>query len=65
LRLHPFEVRFLARRQPPDRWVIDLGAADDRLIPPAEYDGVARAEDRLYVAPEHVPLFVERGWKRG
>jgi hypothetical protein len=45
--------------------VIDLGAADDRLIPPAEYDGVARAEDRLYVAPEHVPLFVERGWKRG
>jgi endonuclease YncB( thermonuclease family) len=65
LRLLPFELRFLARRQPPDRWVIDLGRGDDVLVPPQFYFEVANPEDRLFVPAEYVPLFVERGWRRG
>jgi len=64
LRLQPFEVRFLARRQPPDRWVIDLGKSDDVLIRPQNYYRISNLEDRLYIPPEFVSLFVESGWKR-
>jgi hypothetical protein len=63
LRLLPFEVRFLARRIPPDRWVIDLGADDDALIRPQRYFTVANPEDRLFVPPEFVPLFAQVGWR--
>jgi len=63
LRLLPFELRFLARRSPPERWVIDLGRNDDTLIPPQGYFQVANPEDRLFV-PEYVALFVEKGWRR-
>jgi hypothetical protein len=65
LRLLPFELRLLARRQPPDRWVVDLGRGDDVLVPPQFYFEVANPEDRLFVPAEYVPLFVERGWRRG
>ncbi|HEX6389957.1 MAG TPA: hypothetical protein VFZ89_10925 [Solirubrobacteraceae bacterium] len=65
LRLYPFELRFLARREPPTRWLIDLSASDDRLIPPQEYHTVANAEDRLWIPDEYLPLWVEHGWKRG
>ncbi|MBL1076518.1 hypothetical protein JK358_19150 [Nocardia sp. 2] len=67
----PSELRFLARtvgkgaagfRPGPDRWVIDLGTADDRLLPPARYFDVPLPEDRLFVPVEFVPLFVEKGW---
>ena len=64
LRLLPFELRFLARRSPPDRWVIDLGRNDDTLINPQAYFQVADPEDRLFVPAEYVPLFVEKGWRR-
>ena len=64
LRLLPFEVRFLARRRPPDRWLIDLSRDDDVLLRPERYHAVPNPEDRLFVPPEHVPLFVERGWRR-
>jgi endonuclease YncB( thermonuclease family) len=64
LRLEPFELRFLARRQPPDRWVIDLSAGDDRLLAPQLYRKIANPEDRLFVPAEYVPLFVDRGWRR-
>jgi hypothetical protein len=60
LRLLPFELRFLARRSPSERWVIDLGRNDDALIPPQGYFQVANPEDRLFVPAEYVPLFVER-----
>jgi hypothetical protein len=72
LRLMPFELRYLARvvtrgdqrfRSGPDRWVIDLSAADDRLLSPQRYIEIAHAEDRLFVPAEYVPLFVNRGWK--
>lgn len=65
LRLLPFELRLLARRQPPDRWVIDLSRGDDVLVPPQWYFEIANPEDRLFVPAEYVPLFVERGWRRG
>lgn len=64
LRLEPFEVRFLARRHPPDRWVIDLGKSNGILINPQEYYTVPNIEDRLFIPGEYVPLFVEKGWKR-
>jgi hypothetical protein len=64
LRLLPFELRFLARRTPPERWVIDLGQNDDTLIVPQAYFQVADPEDRLFIPAEYVPLFVEKGWKR-
>lgn len=64
LRLLPFELRFLARRSPPERWVIDLGRNDDTLLAPQAYFQVANPEDRLFVPAVYVPLFVERGWRR-
>lgn len=63
LRLEAFEVRFLARRQPPDRWVIDLSRDDDHLIAPQRYVEVPHPEDRLFVPSDYVPLFREKGWK--
>src|SRR6266487_4660202 len=64
LRLLPFELRFLARRAAPERWVIDLGRNDDTLIAPQAYFQVRAPEDRLFVPAEYVPLFVEKGWHR-
>jgi endonuclease YncB( thermonuclease family) len=64
LRLLPFEVRYLARRRPPDRWVIDLATADDLLRRPEDYHAIPHPEDRLFVPAEYVPLFVEAGWRR-
>ena len=62
LRLQPFEVRFLARRQPPNRWIIDLGRDEAVLIPPQEYHRVANPEDRLFIPVAFVPPFLEAGW---
>lgn len=63
LRLQAFEVRYLSRRRPPDRWVIDLSDAGDALIPPQRYHEVPNPEDRLFIPEEYVPLFVEAGWR--
>jgi hypothetical protein len=65
LRLYPFELRFLARRQPPTRWLIDLSASDDRIIPPQKYHTVPHPEDRLWLPDEYIALWVEQGWRRG
>ncbi len=64
LRLQPFEVRFLARRRPPDRWVIDLSQNDSFLIHPQDYYRIENIEDRLFIPEEYVPLFVAAGWKQ-
>jgi endonuclease YncB( thermonuclease family) len=64
LHLFPFELRFLARRTPPDRWVIDLSAEDDKLLAPQLYPRIENPEDRLFVPEQYVPLFVEKGWKK-
>jgi len=65
LQIEPFEVRFLARRRPPDRWVIDLSKNDNILIQPQRYYRVSHSEDRLFIPPEYVPLFLEAGWQHG
>ena len=63
LRLSPFELRYLARLAPPERWVIDLAARDDRLLAPQLYPRIDRPEDRLFVGEAYVPLFESRGWR--
>jgi hypothetical protein len=62
LAFQAFEVRFLARREVPSRWVIDLSADDRRVLPPQRYIEIPRLEDRLWVPPEFVPLFGAAGW---
>jgi endonuclease YncB( thermonuclease family) len=65
--LEPFELRYLAGRRAPERWVIDLGAHGQwakTILPPQTYFNIP-TEDRLWVPEEYVPLFVEKGWKRG
>jgi hypothetical protein len=64
LRLQPFEIRFLARRLPPDRWVIDLSKNDNILTEPQEYYTIPNVEDRLFIPEEHVPLFEKKGWRQ-
>ena len=64
LQIHPFELRFLADRRPPLRWVIDLSRRDDTLIEPQAYYEISNVEDRLYVSPEHVGLYESAGWRR-
>ncbi|RPH65937.1 MAG: hypothetical protein EHM78_24510 [Myxococcaceae bacterium] len=64
--VEPFELRYLAGRRAPDRWVIDLGSTGAKaktLFPPQTYFRIP-TEDRLWVPEEYVPLFVEKGWKR-
>jgi endonuclease YncB( thermonuclease family) len=63
LRLESFELRFLARRKPPDRWVIDLNSEDGRLLPPQNYYTIPNPEDRLFVPDQYVPLFEHSGWR--
>jgi len=63
LRLYPFELRFLAQRRLPNRYLIDLGKSDDHLVPPEEYYTIAKPEDRLYIPEEYIWLFKEYGWK--
>lgn len=61
--LAAFELRFIDRKEPPTRAVIDLGRKSDTLLHPQSYWTVANPEDRLFVPPEFVPAFVSRGWK--
>jgi endonuclease YncB( thermonuclease family) len=62
--LLPFELRLLADRRAPVRWVINLSKNDNLLIHPERYFQVPNPEDRLYVPEEFVPLFIETGWER-
>jgi len=64
LRIHAFELRFLAQRRAPDRWVIDLGANDSTILKPQNYHMVANVEDRLFVPQDYVTLFEQAGWHR-
>ena len=64
LRLYPFELRFLAGRRAPNRWVIDLSQSDNHLLPPQEYYTIPNPEDRLYIPEEYLLLFKKKGWKK-
>lgn len=63
LKLLPFELRFLAGRRAPDRWVIDLDGTSDVLIHPQRYYTVSKPENRLFIPSEYRPLFEAAGWK--
>ena len=61
LRVYPFELRFLSRRTPPERWVIDLSAGDDLLRRPAGVPPIPNVEDRLFVPAEYVAPLRQQG----
>jgi hypothetical protein len=61
--LEPFEVRFLAQRRAPNRWIIDLSKNDHVMLKPQNYHTIPNAEDRLFIPAEYVPLFVQAGWQ--
>jgi endonuclease YncB( thermonuclease family) len=63
LRLHAFELRYLAGRRPPDRWVIDLGANDDMILKPQNYHTIDNVEDRLFIPADFLCLFQHSGWQ--
>ena len=62
LRFEAFEVRFLGRRELPNRAVIDLSRNDNIILRPQSYYRIPNPEDRLFIPPAFVPLFVARGW---
>ncbi len=63
LRFEAFEVRYLGRRDPPNRAVIDLSRNDDVILRPQSYFLIPNPEDRLFIPSAFVPLFVSRGWR--
>ena len=63
LLLFPFELRYLARRGLPDRYVLDMSAARPKLISPMRYHEIKNIEDRLFVPEEYAPLFKEHGYE--
>ena len=66
LRLLPFELRYLAQRRAPQRYVLDLSKAGTdearMLLSPREYYRVPHWEDRLFIDPHFVPLFEKKGY---
>jgi endonuclease YncB( thermonuclease family) len=62
LRLDPSELRYLAQRTPPGRWVIDLSSTGNLLHHPQRYFEIPNHEDRLYVSEQHADMFVAVGW---
>jgi hypothetical protein len=66
--LQPFEIRFLAQRRLPERWVVDLSKNEDGLIPPQEYHTVPNMEDRLEaVAKPHkrfMMIMIQAIWRK-
>ena len=56
-------MRYLGRREPPNRAVIDLSRNDDVILRPQSYFRIPNPEDRLFLPPAFVPLFVARGWR--
>ena len=63
--LMPHEIRFLAARRPPSRYVIDLeqqGNRAGKLLHPENYYQIPNVEDRLYIPVEYEPLFERKGW---
>jgi len=63
LMLAPFEIRYLAKLEPPSRWVIDLSKNEDIIYRPQSYFKIPNMEDRLFIPEEYVPLFLVKGWK--
>lgn len=65
LQFDAFEFRYLARGNPPSRWIINLAGDDRVLFHPQTYPDIPFAEDRLWVPEAFVPLFENTGWSKG
>jgi hypothetical protein len=63
LRFEAFEIRYLGRREAPNRAVIDLSRNDDVILRPQSYFRIPNPEDRLFIPPAFISLFVSRGWR--
>jgi len=63
LRFEAFEVRYLGRREVPNRPVIDMSRNDNVILQPQHYFRIPNAEDRLFIPPAFIQLFVSRGWR--
>lgn len=63
LRFEAFEIRYLGRREQPNRAVIDLSQNDNIILKPQSYFRIPNPEDRLFIPAPFVPLFVTRGWR--
>lgn len=63
LKLMPFELRIIARKKSPNRYVIDLrDEGNNVLLKPEEYIKIPHQEDRLLIPGEYVPIFQLYGW---
>ena len=66
LALLPFELRYLAGRRAPDRYVLDLSTAGtvraNILFDPRTYHRIPNPEDRLFIDADDVLLFLNRGY---
>lgn len=65
LKLQSFELRYLFRRSPPERFVIDMSSVTDTpiLLKPTEYYTIPNEEDRLFVDEHYIHLFEKKGYK--
>lgn len=63
LRFEAFEIRYLGRREAPNRAVIDLSRDDSVILRPQSYFRIPNPEDRLFIPPAFISLFVSRGWR--
>lgn len=63
LRFEAFEIRYLGRREAPNRAVIDLSRDDSVILRPQSYFRIPNPEDRLFIPAPFIPLFVSRGWR--
>jgi hypothetical protein len=63
LRFEAFEVRYLGRREAPNRAVIDLSKNENLILRPQSYFKISNPEDRLFIPREFVPAFVAKGWR--
>lgn len=62
IKLMPFELRYIARKKAPDRFLIDLSdVGNNKLLHPEQYFTV-NPEDRLFIPAEYIPIFESFGW---
>jgi endonuclease YncB( thermonuclease family) len=63
LMLDAHEFRAMWDLRPPHRWVVDLsGQHYGAILAPHRYLDIPHHEDRLYLPPEFMSLWLERGW---
>lgn len=63
LKLLPFELRLLQRREKPNRHVMDLSNPEPIIHPPEDYYLISKEEDRLFIPAEYNYIFEKRGYK--